>query len=292
MTVGRTRSRRSFVVRRNRTDNVLNHFSGRLRGYLIFAGSVLVLVAVWQIAASIVGLDIILPRPASVLRELVLVPSQPGFLQSLEATIARGISGFLLSAAVGFAVGLLTGLSRNAESAFRPVLTLIQSTPVMSVILLALIWFQTGGVPVFVAFLMSFPVIALNVGRGVREVDPQLVEMAKAFKLKGARVLGRLYIPSLSPYLVAAASISVGLTWRVVIAAEVLSQPVFGIGTQLQQARVELETARVFAWTAVAVILTGGSDLLFYLFSRLIKRRRDSSAATASKSLPKGSVGA
>ena len=277
---------------RSGKDNVLDHFSGRLRGYLIFAGSVVVLLVVWQIAASIVGLDIVLPRPISVLRELARVPSQPGFLQSLEATIARGISGFLLSAAAGFAVGLMIGLSRNAESAFKPVLTLIQSTPVMSVILLALIWFQTGGVPVFVAFLMSFPVIALNVGRGVREVDPLLVEMVTAFKLKGTRTLGRLYIPSLSPYLVAAASISVGLTWRVVIAAEVLSQPVYGIGTQLQQARVELETARVFAWTAVAVLLTGSSDLLFYLFARLIRSRRDSSAAPASKSSTKGSVGA
>jgi NitT/TauT family transport system permease protein len=186
--------------------------------------------------------------------------------------------GFLLSAAAGFVVGIATGLSRDVESAVKPLLTLIQSTPVMSIILLALIWFQTGGVPIFVSFLMSFPVVALNVCRGVREVSPEILEMARAYRIPWPRILFRIYVPSLGPYIIAAGSIALGLTWRVVIAAEVLSQPVFGIGTQLQQARVELETARMFAWTAVAVLLTGLSDGLFFLSSRAAPTVRDFTA--------------
>ncbi len=74
----------------------------------------------------------------------------------------------------------------------------------------------------------------------------------------------------MSPFVISAFSIALGLTWKVIIAAEVLSQPPFGIGTQLQEARVELETARVFAWTAVAVILAGLSDGVFYLILRIL----------------------
>lgn len=249
-------------------------FYRRARGYLIFALSVLVLLLVWQFLARLIHLEIILPTPDRVVRELGLIVSKRDFLHSLGSTVARGAIGFLVAAGVGFAAGLAVGLSRGVENALKPLITLIQATPVMSVILLALIWFRTGGVPIFVAFLMTFPVITLNVARGVREVDANLLEMSRAYRLPRRIVLTRIYIPSVSPYVISAFSIALGLTWKVIIAAEVLSQPPFGIGTQLQEARVELETARVFAWTAVAVLLAGASDGLFYLLLRLVTGRR------------------
>ncbi|WP_455381941.1 ABC transporter permease [Salinispira pacifica] len=243
-------------------------FRRRARGYLIFSLSVLVLIAVWQLLAELVRLEIILPTPLSVVRQLGQIVVRPDFLRSVGATVVRGAAGFLVAAAAGFIAGLAVGLSRGVEHALKPLLTLIQATPVMSVILLALIWFRTGGVPVFVAFLMTFPVITLNIARGIREVDPQLVEMGRVYRLPRMVRLRRIYIPSVGPYVLSAFSIALGLTWKVIIAAEVLSQPPFGVGTQLQEARVELETARVFAWTAVAVLLAGASDVLFYLILR------------------------
>ncbi|HUX12491.1 MAG TPA: ABC transporter permease subunit [Spirochaetia bacterium] len=245
-------------------------FRRRARGYLLFLVSVFLILLIWQVGAVLVRLAIILPTPYEVLRQLARIVSAPEFLRSVTATILRGAAGFAIAAGAGFVTGLAVGISRGVESFLKPLLTLIQATPVMSVILLALIWFQTGGVPVFVAFLMTFPVITLNVARGVHEVDGNLLEMARMYRLPFSVVLRRIYVPSVSPFVISAFSIALGLTWKVIIAAEVLSQPTFGIGTQLQEARVELETANVFAWTAVAVILAGLSDGVFYLILRVL----------------------
>jgi NitT/TauT family transport system permease protein len=81
-----------------------------------------------------------------------------------------------------------------------------------------------------------------------------------------------VYLPSLFPFLASAGRTALGLTWKVVVAAEVLSIPRLGVGAELQEARIMLETAQVFAWTAVAILLSAVTDILFSLLTR--KRRR------------------
>ena len=144
----------------------------------------------------------------------------------------------------------------------------------MSVILLALIWFSTGTVPVFSAFLMAFPIITANIIQGIHEVDPKLTEMARSFQVPGKRVLFQLTIPSVFPYFLAGTSSALGITWKVVIAAEVLSQPIHGIGTGMYGAKANLETAEVLAWTVVAVLLSWLTERIFsILIGRLRKGR-------------------
>jgi len=111
-----------------------------------------------------------------------------------------------------------------------------------------------------------------NVVQGIRAVDEKLVEMCRAYRIARVRRWLRVYLPSVFPFLAAAGRTALGLTWKVVVAAEVLSVPRFGVGAELQEARVLLETPLVFAWTAVAVLLSALTDILFLLLTR--KRRR------------------
>ncbi|HUX21855.1 MAG TPA: ABC transporter, partial [Spirochaetia bacterium] len=76
---------------------------------------------------------------------------------------------------------------------------------------------------------------------------------------------------------VAAMSSAVGITWKVVIAAEVLSQPLHAVGSGLQLSKYRLDTAGVFAWTAVAIVLTALSEQGLELVDRSIpwRRKRD-----------------
>jgi NitT/TauT family transport system permease protein len=146
----------------------------------------------------------------------------------------------------------------------HPWVTVIKATPVMSVIILAIIWFRTDTVPIFVTFLMIFPIIYGNVVAGIRNVDRHLLEMARIYKVKIYRIIGELYLPSILPYLLAGASTAIGITWKVIIASEILSQPKFAIGTNLMLGKIELATAQVVAWTVVAIIIS-------FLFEYLLK---------------------
>jgi NitT/TauT family transport system permease protein len=236
-------------------------------------GAVVLLILGWHGAALLIDLPIILPTPGETFRTVLQIVGSEGFAASVWVTVLRGFVGFLISALAGSVLGALSGRFWPLERLLEPAATVVRSTPVMSVILLALIWFPTGVVPVFVSLLVSFPIMYANLAAGVREVDPALLEMARSYRVPRRAIVRRIVVPSLFPYFMAGGRTALGLTWKVVVAAEVLSQPMFGIGAELQEARVLLDTARVLAWTAVAIVLSALSDTLFHLLTAPYRRR-------------------
>ena len=240
----------------------------RLLPALAVASGALALLGLWALAAHAVGSELVLPSPLRVARSVVELFPTPRFLTALQATFLRGIAAFALSMAAGTAVGLACGLSPGLGYALTPALTVIRATPVLAVILLALIWFSPGAVPVFAAVLMAFPVVVADVRQGVRSADPKLLEMARLFRLRRVDRLTSVYAPAVAPHLSSAAHSALGLCWKVVVAGEVLSQPVRALGTGMNRARIELETAEVLAWTLAGILLCALTDLAFKLARR------------------------
>ncbi|MDX9897927.1 MAG: ABC transporter permease subunit [Spirochaetia bacterium] len=236
----------------------------RADGFLAVA----VILAVWKLAAVGIGTDIILPPPERVLTTLFEVIASDKFASSLGATILRGLAAFGISMLLGVAAGFAAGVSPRFESFMGPGLTIIRATPVLAVILIALIWFPSGVVPVFSAVIMAFPVVAADVSAGVRSADHRLLEMASAFSVSPRDASLYIRLPSAMPHVVSAAKNAVGLSWKVVVAGEVLSQPANALGTGMQNARIMLETAEVFAWASVGVVLCALSDMAFDLLAR------------------------
>jgi NitT/TauT family transport system permease protein len=117
--------------------------------------------------------------------------------------VTRGLIGFAVSALLALSLGVAAGRSEALFVMLQPAVGLVRATPVMSVILLAMIWFRTEGMPVFVGFLMCFPVLYGNVVEGIRSIDRDLVDMALAFRVSRARIFRGLYLPAILPYLVA-----------------------------------------------------------------------------------------
>ena len=155
------------------------------------------------------------------------------------------------------------------KALFSPVMTLVKSTPVASFIILALVWLGRGTVPVFIAALMVLPVVWANVSAGLAGIDPQLLELARVYRLPRARVLRRIAWPSVLPHLCAALRSALGLGWKAGIAAEVLTVPPYSIGKRIYEAKLYLETTELFAWTAAVVLVS-------LLIERLLLRLVDS----------------
>ncbi len=225
-------------------------------------------MAAWKLASLGVGADIILPPPGAVLASLARLFGEGDFLPALGATALRGILAFVVSMAMGSAFGFVAGLSRNVESALAPFMTVLRATPVLAVILLALIWFPSGAVPVFSAVVMAFPIVVADVSAGVRSADSRLIAMSRAFGVSRLDQAIFVRLPSAMPHVMSAARNALGLSWKVVVAGEVLSQPERAIGTGMQSARVMLETAEVFAWAAAGIALCAASDALFDAVAR------------------------
>jgi len=226
-------------------------------------------IAVWYAAYSIVRQEILIVSPGQVLVRLITLFGEGEFWWSTFSSLLRIVTGFLLATAVGCAVAVLAYISPFLYDLANPMIRIIRATPVTSFIILALIWLKTDSVPVFASFLMVFPIIWENVYKGIQSANPDLLDMAKVFRLKKGTVLKRIYIPSVMPYFIAACNISIGMAWKAGIAAEILGVPIHSIGTRLYQAKIYLETLDVFTWTAVVIIL---SVVLEKAFIDLLKK--------------------
>ncbi|HHZ13189.1 MAG TPA: ABC transporter permease [Clostridiales bacterium] len=223
-------------------------------------------LGVWGGVSLLINREIYLPSPIRTLRAFIELSTTAEFWSSIAMTFIRVAIGFLVSCLAGVILGILCGLNRFLYDAFNPLAITIKSTPVMSVIIIALIWFQSGQVPIFVCFLMCFPVIWTNVVQGVKQVDKRLLQMAKVYKVDRWHILKGIYIPSLTPYLMAGIITSLGFGWKVTVAAEVLSSPKYSIGGHLYNAKVYLESPELFAWTSVVIVLSFAFE---YLFKRI-----------------------
>ncbi|HDQ14916.1 MAG TPA: ABC transporter permease subunit [Sediminispirochaeta sp.] len=247
----------------------------RLTGGALSLTALTLIVGLWALASRWVDAVLILPPPRQVGRAFFSLLAERDFWLAVAHTFYRGVAGFGISFAVGGVVGVAAGLSLPIHTLFKPIIAVIRATPVMSVVLIALLWFRTGTVPIFSTFLIAFPVIVQNVITGIKQTDPKLKEMAVSFGLPPQRRLSAVYIPSILPYVVAGARTALGLTWKVVVAAEVLSIPTYGVGSEMQLSQMSLETAMVFAWTVAAILLSAFSQGLFSLVLNLFPWSRE-----------------
>lgn len=237
------------------------------KGRAWLAAGFLFLAAFWQALSSYYG-PLILPSPWETLRALARLAAGGELWKMTAFTVGRGLAGFVLAVAAGVPVGLALGFNSKLERAFRPALVAVQTTPLVSWLLLAMIWFGlTGSVPVFIVSITAFPLIVINTYHGVKGIDPALVEMAMVFGIKRRRIITEVYLPQLVPFLLAGFSAALGTTWKAVAMAELFSAR-NGVGAGMAVARMNLETSGILAWTLVLVGLGLVSDRLLMHLAR------------------------
>lgn len=226
-------------------------------------------LVLWQIIALAVDNIYIVPSPIETLTTLFTLLTDPKFIKSIGLTLMRVFIGFSVSAILGIGLGILSGLNSWIHDVFKPFVVVTRTTPVISVILIILIWISSEMVPIVIAFLMCFPIVWTNAYEGVTQTDPKLLEMAKSFKVPKKEVLRGIYLPSLRPYIFASLNTTIGISWKVTVAAEVISFPKFAIGARLYESKLYVETPEVFAWTLVVVCLS----LMFEYFVKYNLKR-------------------
>lgn len=226
--------------------------------------SVAVIFLLWELLAMRFGSEQIMPGPWTTLKTTAGLLISKGFLIVVGSTLLRGAIGFALATLLGMIFGLFGGQYGGFDAFMKPWVVIMRSTPVVAFVLLALIWFASSNVPIFIGFLTMFPMIYTNISSGIRNVDRNLVEMARFYRVERSRIVREVMLPAVSPFISSGLSTAVGIGWRAIIIGEVLSQPQYGIGTVMHSAQSFLRVDILIAWTAVAVLMSA-------IFDKLIK---------------------
>jgi len=211
----------------------------------------------------LLGNDLLLVTPLVVVRTLFNLCWSAEFWVTVGFSFFRIAAGFLLALLTGIGLAVAAGRFRLAEVLLQPYMSVVKATPVASFIILCLIWLDSRSLSVFIAFLMVLPIVYTNILQGIKSTDRKLLEMADVFRVGWWRRLEYIYLPQLKHYLLSACAISIGLSWKAGIAAEVIGIPQGSIGEKLYEAKVYLSSGDLFAWTVAVVIISILFEKLF-----------------------------
>ncbi len=229
---------------------------------------------IWFVAAAHINKELLIPGPLVVVKRIGNLVTERAFWLKTGVSFLRVLSGFAIGCIMGVILAVLATVLDLADAIITPFIRILRSTPVTSFIILIMLWLSYTYVPVMIASLLVAPVIFMNLREGLRETDRKLLEVAKVFRFGKLKTVKTVYIPSVMPYFVSAAVTSVGLAWKVGIAAEVLCLPSNSIGREIYYSKLYLETPDLFAWTLVVIIF---SFCLEKLLGFLVKRNSKTS---------------
>lgn len=249
--------------------------------------SVLLIPVAWQLLSWQMAQPQLIPSFPDLMQALLRVVSSPGFLVSIGTTLLRACVGLLLSLAAASITAFLLNRSETIRLLFMPWLSLLRSVPVISFILLALIFLNPEMIPLLIAFLTMYPLLTENLLKGLMNRRNSWKMLARQFHLHAWNRLLQIDYPQLRPYLFSGLASAVGFGWRAIIMGEVLSQCVDGIGKRMKEAQVFIDVPELIAWTLVAIVLSWLTDKLISRLSdwRPSVRYRHSAVALPAVSL-------
>lgn len=230
-----------------------------------------VLLAAWQTAASLGAVDqLLFPAPATIAACLGGLLSTGELGEHLRATLSRLLPGYALGATAGLCAGLAMGTSRVVRAALTPLFTALYSVPKIAVLPLLLLLFGLSDTPrVLSVAITVFFVLQINTLAGVRQIDPRMVETARAYGARGPRLLRYVLLPGAAPAILTGLRTAAGLSVVVVVAVEFVASE-SGLGFLIWNSWTLFQPERMYAGIAVVALLGTAFSLLLILAEHLL----------------------
>ncbi len=230
--------------------------------------SIFLFIAAWEWGHQRYG-TLILPAPLETFTTLWQMLQDPRMQADIAITLKRAVWGFLISVGGGTALGLLAGLFVTASMMSRPLVTILMGMPPIAWIVLAMMWFgMNDQTVVFTVVVASFPIVFVGALQGTRTLENDLKAMSDSFRTPWWMQFTDVYFPHLFSYVFPAWIAALGMSWKVVVMAELLATS-NGIGAVLAVARTQLDTA---AALALVTVMVGSLLLVEYLLMEPVRR--------------------
>lgn len=204
---------------------------GRLRAAVLGVFGVVVFLLLWEFGTQAhrgfgVTVPLIgqLPGPLTVVSELGSLAGSAGFWQSCWASFRRVTVGFLAALAVGVPLGLLMATRPNVKALLFPPFEVLRPIPPLAWVPLAIVFWPSDNVSIeFVIFLGAVYPVVLNIVGAAEQLDRRHLQVARSLGASGFGQFRRVIIPATLPSIVTGAVVGVGITWEVVVAAELIA---------------------------------------------------------------------
>lgn len=211
------------------------------RSVLLSTLTVAVLLAAWAIVTEMGWAnELFLPKPQAVWAAFIKTMTKgyqgATLLQHLGASLYRILTAFALACLVGIPLGVLMGVSRNARALLNPLIEFYRPLPPLGLYTLLVMWLGIGeSSKLSLLFLAGLPGIVISTIQAVTSVDPVYVRAAQSLGATRRHLLFHVYLPAAGPLILAGMRISLGFTYTVLVAAEIVAASA-GIGWMIWDA--------------------------------------------------------
>jgi ABC-type nitrate/sulfonate/bicarbonate transport system permease component len=228
-----------------------------------------VLTGAWQVAAAVGATPGSLPSPVDLVTYLGESLLEPGFWSAVGSTSLSWATGFSVSVLIGCGLGVIAGLNRGFDRLLFPVVEFFR--PIPSIVYLPLVILAAGtgrpSVVILVAGGAVWPVLLQTVA-GVRDTDPVLRDMTRAYAFTRWERMRWSVLPSAAPFIVTGVRISATISLVVVITTELVGTGK-GLGGVMSTAHQTGSYVVLFGTGLAAAVL---GVLLDQVLGRLEKR--------------------
>lgn len=216
---------------------------------------VLAVVAVWFFGAQRLP-EFVLPGPVAVGQRLLVLFTDWDFLYHTLASASRVIASVLLALLIGGGLAMVHRAVPALDWVIRGgIQPFLNSFPSIGWAILAAIWFPPGHLSIiFVQVAILIPFCLINIAEGLRQIDREIVEMARSFTRSSPRVTTAITLPLMMPYVMGALRISYGIGWKISLVAELLGST-SGLGYLMLRAQGSADMTTVMAASFAIVIL-------------------------------------
>jgi ABC-type nitrate/sulfonate/bicarbonate transport system permease component len=237
----------------------------RLRWRRIWRGGtgILAILLVWQLMSQLLDLELLLPPPLTVLRNVVATLTisdehwlyGPNIYVHLWHSFLRAMAGFGSAALIAIPMGLVVGRMVTIREFVLPSIKGVYPIPGIAWIPLAILWFGLGDAAViFVVFATTFFPMFFSTEAGARQISPVILDAGRCFGARGLALFFRVILPATVPFIITGLRISLGGAWRMIVAGEMLASQ-DGIGYFLMESRFQFKAVDLMtAMILVAIV--------------------------------------
>jgi sulfonate transport system permease protein len=224
--------------------------------YLVYWIVPTIIVIIWQLLVQF-GLvsTRVLPAPTAVVAAGVKLIANGSLFNDIWVSTQRALIGLAIGGSIGFTLGLLNGIFPICEKLLDSTIQMIRTVPYLALLPLVILWFGVDETArIFLIALGVFFPIYLNTFHGIRNVDPNLIEMGRVYGLSTFALFRQIIFPGALPSILVGLRYALGIMWLTLIVAETINANA-GIGYMTTTAREFILTdVIVFALVLYALL--------------------------------------
>ena len=250
--------------------------------FVLFTLGIIFVLALWFLLSLLLDRnEVVFPSPIVTFGEFFKLLGQGKTYRYLGYTFLRILMGFSLSMLLALILGLFAGNHPNLYQFLKPLMIVIKSVPTVALVFVFIVVAQPKYAPILLVFVVCFPIIYEGVVGGIQNINKDVIDSSK---VDGATYFkGAFYIklPLAIPFILVSVISSFALSFKIEIMAEVITGVTArGLGSAISSARNNdpTNTAIIFAYALLAVIIVLLVSLVEELVKWLSKRRREGKA--------------